>query len=125
MARRHKSMKTEKELFSSKDDGTTSFEENHGLEYPGGKIAFTSEMNFLPGSSEERVKCYRLLDQDGYPISSNMPEHMGKELALKIYVNMVTLETMDTLFYEAQRQGRFSFYMSSFGEEAINIASAA
>ena len=50
---------------------------------------------------------------------------MGKELALKIYVNMVTLQTMDTLFYEAQRQGRFSFYMSSFGEEAINIASAA
>ncbi|GJU65098.1 dehydrogenase, E1 component, thiamine diphosphate-binding fold protein [Tanacetum coccineum] len=96
-----------------------------GLEYPGGKIAFTSEMNFLPGSNEERVKCYRLLDQDGYPISSNMPEHVGKELALKIYINMVTLETMDTLFYEAQRQGRFSFYMSSFGEEAINIASAA
>ncbi|GJV89235.1 2-oxoisovalerate dehydrogenase subunit alpha 1, mitochondrial-like protein [Tanacetum coccineum] len=54
-----------------------------------------------------------------------MPEHVGKELALKIYINMVTLETMDTLFYEAQRQGRFSFYMSSFGEEAINIASAA
>nr|GFA32071.1 2-oxoisovalerate dehydrogenase subunit alpha 1, mitochondrial-like [Tanacetum cinerariifolium] len=75
------------ELFSSEDDGITSFEENHvhGLEYPGGKIAFTSEMNFLPGSSEVRVKCYRLLDQDGYPISSNMPEHVGKELALKIY----------------------------------------
>ncbi|PWA49997.1 dehydrogenase, E1 component, Thiamine diphosphate-binding fold protein [Artemisia annua] len=127
MARRYKSMEAEKELFSSKDDGKTSFEENHvhRLEYPGGKIAFTSEMNFLPGSSEERVKCYRLLDQDGYPILSNMPEHVGKELALKIYVNMVTLQTMDTLFYEAQRQGRFSFYMSSFGEEAINIASAA
>ena len=38
---------------------------------------------------------------------------------------MVTLQTMDTLFYEAQRQGRFSFYLTTIGEEAINIASAA
>lgn len=38
---------------------------------------------------------------------------------------MVTLKTMDTLLYEAQRQGRISFYMTSFGEEAVNIASAA
>ena len=29
MARRYKSMEAEKELFSSKDDGKTSFEENH------------------------------------------------------------------------------------------------
>lgn len=38
---------------------------------------------------------------------------------------MVTLQVMDTIFYEAQRQGRISFYLTSNGEEAINIASAA
>lgn len=38
---------------------------------------------------------------------------------------MVTLQTMDTIFYEAQRQGRISFYLTAVGEEAINIASAA
>lgn len=38
---------------------------------------------------------------------------------------MVTLQTMDTIFYEAQRQGRISFYVTAAGEEAINIASAA
>jgi 2-oxoisovalerate dehydrogenase E1 component alpha subunit len=32
---------------------------------------------------------------------------------------------MDTLFYEAQRQGRFSFYMTCAGEEATVIGSAA
>lgn len=32
---------------------------------------------------------------------------------------------MDNIFYEAQRQGRISFYVTSIGEEAINIASAA
>ena len=44
---------------------------------------------------------------------------------MKIYSNMVSLQMMDTLFYEAQRQGRISFYLTSTGEEAINIASAA
>lgn len=38
---------------------------------------------------------------------------------------MVTLQMMDTIFYEAQRQGRISFYLTTSGEEAINIASAA
>lgn len=38
---------------------------------------------------------------------------------------MLTLQVMDTIFYEAQRQGRISFYVTSIGEEAINVASAA
>lgn len=50
---------------------------------------------------------------------------IGKEVAVKMYINMVTLQVMDTIFYEAQRQGRISFYVTQIGEEAINIASAA
>ena len=38
---------------------------------------------------------------------------------------MIKLQVMDTFLYEAQRQGRISFYLTSNGEEAINIASAA
>lgn len=38
---------------------------------------------------------------------------------------MVTLQMMDNIFYEAQRQGRISFYLTTDGEEAINIATAA
>jgi len=44
---------------------------------------------------------------------------------VKIYSDMVTLQIMDNIFYEAQRQGRLSFYATAIGEEAINIASAA
>lgn len=46
-------------------------------------------------------------------------------MAKKMYSDMVTLQTMDAFFYEAQRQGRISFYATTIGEEAINIASAA
>ena len=42
-----------------------------------------------------------------------------------MYKDMITLQTMDTIFYEAQRQGRISFYLTSSGEEAISVASAA
>lgn len=42
-----------------------------------------------------------------------------------MYSDMATLQVMDTIFYEAQRQGRISFYLTTIGEEAINIASAA
>lgn len=50
---------------------------------------------------------------------------VSKEDAVKMYSNMVTLQIMDNIFYEAQRQGRISFYLTSAGEEAISIASAA
>lgn len=38
---------------------------------------------------------------------------------------MITLNVMDLIMYEAQRQGRISFYMTSYGEEGTIIASAA
>lgn len=50
---------------------------------------------------------------------------MNKEVAMKMYSGMLTLDSLDTVLYEAQRQGRISFYVTSFGEEAINLASAA
>lgn len=50
---------------------------------------------------------------------------MSKEVAVKMYSGMVTLQAMDTVIYEAQRQGRISFYMTSYGEEAVNLGSAA
>jgi hypothetical protein len=46
-------------------------------------------------------------------------------MAVRMYSEMVTLQTMDSIFYEVQRQGRISFYLTSMGEEVINIASAA
>ena len=38
---------------------------------------------------------------------------------------MITLNVMDNVLYDAQRQGRISFYMTSFGEEGTHIGTAA
>ncbi|KAH0665996.1 hypothetical protein KY285_027202 [Solanum tuberosum] len=75
------------------------------LNFPGGRVPITTRMKFISESFEKRLPCYRVLDDDGYIIPA--------------------LQIMDTIFYEAQRQGRLSFYLTSTGEEAINIASAA
>jgi len=42
-----------------------------------------------------------------------------------IYRKMVTLNVMDNILYDAQRQGRISFYMTNYGEEATHFGSAA
>ncbi|KAI8926188.1 thiamine diphosphate-binding protein [Entophlyctis helioformis] len=52
-------------------------------------------------------------------------EQLDKETLLKMYKNMVLLNSMDIVLYEAQRQGRISFYMTSYGEEATHMGSAA
>ncbi|KAM7511147.1 hypothetical protein LguiB_010022 [Lonicera macranthoides] len=95
------------------------------LDFPGGKVPFTSEMRFIAESPEKRVHCYRVLDDNGHTTMPAILEQVSKEIAVKMYSDMVTLQIMDTIFYEAQRQGRLSFYVTSNGEEAINIASAA
>ena len=57
------------------------------------------------------MHCYRVLDDDGYSITIDFAA-IDKEVALKIYTDIVTLQTMDTIFYEAQRQGLYSFYVT-------------
>ncbi|CAN4121145.1 unnamed protein product [Withania somnifera] len=99
--------------------------ENQVMDFPGGKVPVTPQMKFISESSEKRLPCYRVVDDDGYPIPGTIFEEVNKELAVKMYSSMVTLQAMDTIFYEAQRQGRLSFYVTTAGEEAINIASAA
>ncbi|CAH8361292.1 unnamed protein product [Eruca vesicaria subsp. sativa] len=95
------------------------------LDFPGGKVGYTSEMKFIPESSSQRIPCYRVLNEHGRIISDTDFIPVSEKLAVRMYEQMATLQVMDHIFYEAQRQGRISFYLTSVGEEAINIASAA
>ncbi|XP_054798735.1 2-oxoisovalerate dehydrogenase subunit alpha 1, mitochondrial-like [Prosopis cineraria] len=122
---RHDSTKAQIQLYHphvAEDDDSQLCEV---IDFPGGKVAFTSEMRFTPESAEKRVPCYRVLDDDGVPMPYSKYVQVSKEMAVKMYSDMVTLQIMDNVFYEVQRQGRISFYLTSTGEEAVNIASAA
>lgn len=121
----HRGLSTEKGFDEYSDEQLEDDAESRFLDVPGGKVELTYEMNFISESSNKRVPCYRVLNEIGCQISTDGFSQISKDLALKMYESMVTLQVMDTIFYEAQRQGRISFYLTSNGEEAINISSAA
>ncbi|KAF1929965.1 2-oxoisovalerate dehydrogenase subunit alpha mitochondrial precursor [Didymella exigua CBS 183.55] len=86
---------------------------------------FTNTLSFLrPSKSKDAIPTYRCLNQYGDIIDESVGADTTDEEALQLYKNMVTLSIMDLLMFEAQRQGRLSFYMVSAGEEGISIGSA-
>ena len=89
------------------------------------KIPYVHELVIPDPSGVGPMPCFRVLDETGKRIKGTDQYDMDEKLAKDIYKAMVQLQTLDTLFYEAQRQGRFSFYMTCFGEEATVVGSAA
>jgi 2-oxoisovalerate dehydrogenase E1 component alpha subunit len=103
---------------------------------------FTNTLEFLePSKSKGAISTYRCLNQYGEIIDKEVGVDTTDEEALELYKNMVkrtscnhyiltmsrltaTVSIMDLLMFEAQRQGRLSFYMVSAGEEGISIGSA-
>lgn len=92
--------------------------------YPGAPgVAFTSELKFR--DSAEKFSIYRVMDSEGRVLDqSQIPKDLSDETIVEMYKLAIKLNQMDTILYEAQRQGRISFYMTNFGEEATQIGSA-
>ena len=86
------------------------------MDFPGGSVRFTDGLQFIGGSFSDipRIPCYRTLDATGQSISeAEVPHEMEEGLALRVYTAMAQLQTMDTLFYEAQRQVRLLLFLAS------------
>lgn len=49
---------------------------------------------------------FRVLDDDGSVRADAVEPELSQEVALKMYGNMIRLEAMDDIFYNAQRQVR-------------------
>lgn len=72
-----------------------------------------------------RIPMFQLLDKEGTPHKDVTLPDIDKELALKMFSTMQFIRVLDERMIAAQRQGRISFYLSSLGEEAASIGSAA
>ncbi|KAN0064226.1 hypothetical protein ACQY0O_003393 [Thecaphora frezii] len=83
----------------------------------------------LSGSDNAQggIPTFRLLDGMGRLLPGITDEMVDitREEAVKMYETMMLLPVMDVVLYNAQRQGRISFYMTSHGEEGAVIGSAA
>ena len=65
------------------------------------------------------------MDNEGSVIHAEQDPDLGEDKLVHMYKSMTLLNTMDKILYESQRQGRISFYMTNYGEEATHVGSAA
>lgn len=84
---------------------------------------FVNEPEFR--SEYEKIKCFRLLDEDGNLINKKYENSIDDNTLKKMFRTMVMMNEADVVFNQAQRQSRISFYMTQLGEEAAGVGSAA
>lgn len=87
-------------------------------------LVFTSKLTAIEPSPRS-IPAIQILDHNGLIVAPNLEPNLTKEHCQKMMRDLLTLQSMDDILYNAQRQGRISFYMTSTGEEATHIGSAA
>ena len=85
---------------------------------------FVSKLEFVRPSQHDAIPTYRVLDSDGCVVDQSRPPNVSAEEVVSWYENMLTVSILDLIMFDAQRQGRLSFYMVSAGEEGIAVGSA-
>lgn len=86
---------------------------------------FTHKLEIIHPETLPSVPFYRVLDQNGVALDPECEPDLDKDLVLRMFQTMLQLNTADRILYESQRQGRISFYMTNYGEEAAQVGSAA
>ena len=104
--------------------------ESVGMEhshFAGAQSSFTTDPNFWHHATPApAMPCFRIMDDSGAIVEgAEDPAWLTREHALAMMTSMVRVSEFDKIFLSAQRQGRISFYMSSRGEEAASVCSAA
>ena len=94
-------------------------------QFPGARAAYTNNLEILIPDVSKGIPIYRVMGRDGKVIDESHDPNIAEEEMLHMYKSMTMLNTMDKILYESQRQGRISFYMTNYGEEATHVGSAA
>lgn len=126
--------------------GTSASSVSDQAFYPGFKGEFSTALDFLYPENLNQIQCYRVMDRRGNIIKEDQdPEvvvkasyktthswclfivafwKLDKDTLLRMYEQMALLTKLDQIMYEAQRQGRISFYMTNHGEVAAQVGSS-
>ena len=94
-------------------------------QFPGARAAYTNNLEILTPDVTKGIPIYRVMGRDGKVIDESHDPNIAEEEMVHMYKSMTMLNTMDKILYESQRQGRISFYMTNYGEEATHVGSAA
>ena len=88
---------------------------------PDESIKHTTELTVVDPTLNKRWSMFSILDRFGKCLPGAVVPSIEREKMLDMYTVMSRVQTLDDVFFNAQRQGRISFYMQSAGEEAIQI----
>jgi len=102
-----------------------STESDHLAQFPGARAAYTEKLEILQPDVTNGIPIYRVMDRYGKVFDQTHEPSIESEELQHMYKSMTMLNSMDKILYESQRQGRISFYMTNYGEEATHIGSAA
>ncbi|CAG8950147.1 hypothetical protein HYFRA_00008382 [Hymenoscyphus fraxineus] len=95
-----------------------------GICFPGAvNSKFTNDLSFENPTTYPAIPTYRCTSPDGDIIDSSVSPPPDS-LALEMYNSMLSVSIMDVIMFDAQRQGRLSFYMTGQGEEGTCVGSA-
>lgn len=95
------------------------------VSFPGAmKSAFATELKFDTPADHSPMPTYRVVDQHGVVVDKSFKPDLSEKEIVKMYEDMLFVSLMDLVMFDAQRQGRISFYMVSAGEEAVSVGSA-
>ncbi|KAK0384734.1 hypothetical protein NLU13_7212 [Sarocladium strictum] len=95
------------------------------VSFPGAlKSAFTNKLSFETPETYTALPTYRVVDQHGVVVDKSFEVDITDEEVVKLYTDMLYISILDMIMFDAQRQGRISFYAVSAGEEAVAVGSA-
>lgn len=84
-------------------------------------LPVVTELKIVNTKETNKIPVFRILGPSGKIIEGAEEPEIDETLARKLYQFMVRIQHYDEIMYNAQRQGRISFYMQASGEEAIHI----
>jgi 2-oxoisovalerate dehydrogenase E1 component alpha subunit len=101
---------------------SVTVEENNVQITANGPIAITNQLSITDTKEFSKWPVFRVLDPSGSITEGGIDDSsITHELAVKMYTTMGRVQSLDDIMYNAQRQGRISFYMQNSGEEATHI----
>lgn len=86
----------------------------------------TSHCALVDPTASPTWPMFAVLAPDGRTtLEEDTPHVPPHDLSLAMYRMMVRVQELDGIFFQAQRQGCISFYMTSAGEEGLQVGSSA
>lgn len=86
--------------------------------------SYTNKLNFFGPKDWIPIPKYRVLNEDG-TLCDSLDPSLNNEKMIEMMNVMIKNQIYDSIMFECHRQGRISFYMTSSGEEASVVGSAA